>query len=88
MASRKSKSKRFGNCDGELAKAEADIMQKFLHKRARSLHGEMQHGRALDSGNFVWRVDTSGCFGGELSLGFSCFTFVRNRNKTAKRRRH
>jgi len=37
----------------ELPKAEADILQKFFHKRARSLHCVMQHGRALDSGNFA-----------------------------------
>ena len=29
----------------QLAKAEADILKKFLHKRAKSPSGEMQHGR-------------------------------------------
>src|SRR4029077_15161643 len=63
----------------ELPKAEADILQKCFHKRARSLHCEMRRRHALDSGNFAKRTGTSGCFGGELSLGFSCFTFRKQR---------
>jgi hypothetical protein len=33
----------------ELPKAEADILQKFFHTRAWSLHHVMQRGRGLDS---------------------------------------
>jgi hypothetical protein len=35
----------------ELAKAEADILQKCFHKPREVLHCEMQRGRTLDSGN-------------------------------------
>jgi hypothetical protein len=35
----------------ELAKAEADILQKCFHKPREVLHCEMQQARALDSEN-------------------------------------
>jgi hypothetical protein len=38
-----------------LPKAEANILQKCFHKRGKVLHCEMQHARALDSGNFIRR---------------------------------